>query len=452
MRTKQKFAFGVGTIGRDMSYTLLSMYLIFYLTEIRNFSSRMILILTAIIVVIRVFDAFNDPFMGVIIDNTKSKYGKFKPWLLIGVLGSAVTASLMFHSFEVSDGLYILLFTGFYLLWEVFYTMNDIAYWSMLPALSLDQKERESLGAWARIFANIGLFAVVGGLVPITKLLSDFLGSYEKAYFLFAILLAIIMVIGQMFTILFVKERVHVEQPKTKVKDILTIIGKNDQLLWAGISMSLFMTGYMITTNFGLHFFKYAYQDESIYSIFGIILGVAQIIALLSFQFFSKRMKRNQLYMFSTALIVVGYVLFFFSPMNLLYIGFSAVLMFFGQGILQLLMLVLLADTVEYGQYKLKKRNESVSFAVQPFVNKLSGALASGFVGVTLVIIGITDATSVGDVTEGMINGLKTAMLLIPLVLIVISYFIYNKFYKIDETMYKVIVEDIKNRKEVNVD
>lgn len=452
MRTKQKFAFGVGTIGRDMSYTLLSMYLIFYLTEIRNFSSRMILILTAIIVVIRVFDAFNDPFMGVIIDNTKSKYGKFKPWLLIGVLGSAVTASLMFHSFEVSDGLYILLFTGFYLLWEVFYTMNDIAYWSMLPALSLDQKERESLGAWARIFANIGLFAVVGGLVPITKLLSDFLGSYEKAYFLFAILLAIIMVIGQMFTILFVKERVHVEQPKTKVKDILTIIGKNDQLLWAGISMSLFMTGYMITTNFGLHFFKYAYQDESIYSIFGIILGVAQIIALLSFQFFSKRMKRNQLYMFSTALIVVGYVLFFFSPMNLLYIGFSAVLMFFGQGILQLLMLVLLADTVEYGQYKLKKRNESVSFAVQPFVNKLSGALASGFVGVTLVIIGITDATSVGDVTEGMINGLKTAMLLIPLVLIAISYFIYNKFYKIDETMYKVIVEDIKNRKEVNVD
>lgn len=452
MRTKQKFAFGVGTIGRDMSYTLLSMYLIFYLTEIRNFSSRMILILTAIIVVIRVFDAFNDPFMGVIIDNTKSKYGKFKPWLLIGVLGSAVTASLMFHSFEVSDGLYILLFTGFYLLWEVFYTMNDIAYWSMLPALSLDQKERESLGAWARIFANIGLFAVVGGLVPITKLLSDFLGSYEKAYFLFAILLAIIMVIGQMFTILFVKERVHVEQPKTKVKDILTIIGKNDQLLWAGISMSLFMTGYMITTNFGLHFFKYAYQDESIYSIFGIILGVAQIIALLSFQFFSKRMKRNQLYMFSTALIVVGYVLFFFSPMNLLYIGFSAVLMFFGQGILQLLMLVLLADTVEYGQYKLKKRNESVSFAVQPFVNKLSGALASGFVGVTLVIIGITDATSVGDVTEGMINGLKTAMLLIPLVLIAISYFIYNKFYKIDEAMYKVIVEDIKNRKEVNVD
>jgi melibiose permease/lactose/raffinose/galactose permease len=412
----------------------------------------MILILTAIIVVIRVFDAFNDPFMGVIIDNTKSKYGKFKPWLLIGVLGSAVTASLMFHSFEVSDGLYILLFTGFYLLWEVFYTMNDIAYWSMLPALSLDQKERESLGAWARIFANIGLFAVVGGLVPITKLLSDFLGSYEKAYFLFAILLAIIMVIGQMFTILFVKERVHVEQPKTKVKDILTIIGKNDQLLWAGISMSLFMTGYMITTNFGLHFFKYAYQDESIYSIFGIILGVAQIIALLSFQFFSKRMKRNQLYMFSTALIVVGYVLFFFSPMNLLYIGFSAVLMFFGQGILQLLMLVLLADTVEYGQYKLKKRNESVSFAVQPFVNKLSGALASGFVGVTLVIIGITDATSVGDVTEGMINGLKTAMLLIPLVLIAISYLIYNKFYKIDETMYKVIVEDIKNRKEVNVD
>lgn len=442
-----KYAFGIGTIGRDMSYTLLSMYLIFYLTDIRNFSSKMILILTGIIVAIRVFDAFNDPFMGLIVDNTKTKWGKFKPWILIGVIGSAFTASLMFHNFQVTDGVYIFLFTLFYMSWEIFYTMNDIAYWSMLPALSQDQKEREKIGGWARIFANIGLFTVVGGIVPITGILKDLTGDYQTAYFCYAIILALIMVSGQMVTLFFVKETVHYKkQPDTKLKEMFTIIGKNDQLLWAGISMTLFMTGYMITTSFGLHFFKYAYKDESVYAIFGVILGVSQVIALLLFPTFSKRMSRNKLYFLSTVIIVTGYVVFFFAPMDILFIGAAGILMFFGQGILQLLILVLLADTIEYGQYKLGKRNESVSFAIQPFVNKLSGALSQGVVGVTLVVIGITDAIGVADVTDEMIYGMKSAMLILPLILILISYFLYNKFYKIDAKFYKKIVAVLEVR------
>lgn len=442
-----RFAYGIGTIGRDMSYTLLSMYLMFYLTEVRDFSGRMILILTTIIVIIRVFDAFNDPFMGVIIDNTKSKYGKFKPWIVIGVIGSGITASLMFHDFIIPDLLYIVLFTLFYMLWEVFYTMNDIAYWSMLPSLSQDQKEREKIGGWARIFANIGLFTVVGGIVPITAYLSNQLGNMQKAYFLYAIILALIMIAGQMVTVCFVKETVHYKkQADTKLRDMFKIIGKNDQLLWAGISMTLFMTGYMITTSFGLHFFKYAYQDEAMYSLFGVVLGVSQVIALLLFPVFSNLLSRNRLYLIATLIVISGYILFFFSPMNIIWIGLAGILMFFGQGILQLLILVLLADTVEYGQYKLGQRNESVSFAVQPFVNKLSGALSQGVVGVTLVVIGITEATSVESVTPEMIIGMKSAMLILPLVLIVISYILYNRFYKIDAQKYKEIIDALSKR------
>lgn len=442
-----RFAYGIGTIGRDMSYTLLSMYLMFYLTEVRDFSGRMILILTTIIVIIRVFDAFNDPFMGVIIDNTKSKYGKFKPWIVIGVIGSGITASLMFHDFIIPDLLYIVLFTLFYMLWEVFYTMNDIAYWSMLPSLSQDQKEREKIGGWARIYANIGLFTVVGGIVPITAFLNDLLGNMQRAYFLYAIILAFIMIAFQMVTVYFVKETVHYKkQADTKLRDMFKIIGKNDQLLWAGISMTLFMTGYMITTSFGLHFFKYAYQDEAMYSLFGVVLGVSQVIALLLFPVFSNLLSRNRLYLIATLIVISGYILFFFSPMNIIWIGLAGILMFFGQGILQLLILVLLADTVEYGQYKLRQRNESVSFAVQPFVNKLSGALSQGVVGVTLVVIGITEATSVESVTPEMIIGMKSAMLILPLVLIVISYILYNRFYKIDAQKYKEIIDALSKR------
>lgn len=448
MLKSNRFTFGVGTIGRDMSYTLISMYLMFYLTDVLDLNASMILIMTTIIVSIRVFDAFNDPFMGVIIDNTRSRFGKFKPWILIGLIGSALTSVLMFSDFGLSDLGFIIVFTLSYVLWELFFTMNDIAYWSMLPALTQDQKEREEIGSWARVFANLGVFVVVGGLVPITTYLKQtFLLTDQMAFFTFAAMSAILMVFGQLITVRFTKVEVHfakVEQ--TKIRDMFTVILKNDQLLWAAVAMSLFMTGYMITTNFGLHFFKYAYKDESMYSVFGIVLGASQMVALLVFRFFSKRYTRKQLFTASIILVLIGYVLFFISPMDIIWIGAAGIIMFFGQGMLQLIILVLLADTVEYGHYKLGKRNESVSFAIQPFVNKLSGAIASLVIGVTLVWIGITEVTSPEEVSMTEIWYLKLSMLILPILLIIASYIIYYKYYKIDKKLYDEIIETLKKR------
>lgn len=450
MTKSNRFTFGVGTIGRDMSYTLISMYLMFYLTDILDLNAQMILIMTVIIVSIRVFDAFNDPFMGVIIDNTRSKYGKFKPWILIGLLGSALTSVLMFSDFGLTDLAFIIVFTGSYLLWELFFTMNDIAYWSMLPALTQDQKEREEIGSWARVFANLGVFIVVGGLIPITTYFRNDLNmSEQRAFFSFVLISAILMVLGQLITVRFTKVEVHyakVEQ--TKIRDMFSIIVKNDQLMWAAVAMSLFMTGYMITTNFGLHFFKYAYKDESMYGVFGIVLGASQMVALMVFRFFSNKFSRKQLFTGSILLVLLGYVLFFIAPMDILWIGAAGIIMFFGQGMLQLIILVLLADTVEYGHYKLGKRNESVSFAIQPFVNKLSGAIASLVIGLTLVWIGITEVTSPAEVSETEVWYLKLSMLVLPVILIIASYVIYHKYYKIDKKLYDEIIQTLKKRDE----
>ncbi|MDX9807583.1 MAG: glycoside-pentoside-hexuronide (GPH):cation symporter [Acholeplasma sp.] len=448
MTKSNRFTFGVGTIGRDMSYTLISMYLMFYLTDIMDLNAQMILILTAIIVTIRVFDAFNDPFMGVIVDNTQSRFGKFKPWIFIGLIGSAITSVVMFSDFGLTDTAFMIVFTLSYVLWELFFTMNDIAYWSMLPALTQNQKEREEIGSWARVFANLGVFIVVGGLIPITNYFKNDLNMTEQnAFFTFVFISAILMVVGQLVTIRFTKVEVHfakVEQ--TKISEMFGVILKNDQLLWAAIAMSLFMTGYMITTNFGLHFFKYAYKDESMYGVFGIVLGASQMVALLVFRFLSNRFTRKQLFTGAIGLVLLGYLLFFIAPMDIIWIGLAGIIMFFGQGMLQLIILVLLADTVEYGHYKLGKRNESVSFAIQPFVNKLSGAIASLVIGVTLVWIGITEVTSPAEVSESDILYLKLSMLVLPVILIIASYLIYYKCYKIDKKMYDQIIETLKKR------
>ncbi len=451
---KNRYTFGLGTIGRDMLYSLISMYLIFYLTDVVELPNSVLWWVTAIIMGARIFDALNDPIMGVIVDNTRTKWGKFKPWITIGAIASGLFTVLLFTDFGLTGMEYVPLFAVLYLLWGISWTANDISYWSMLPALSMDQKEREKIGAFARICANLGLFVVVAGIVPITNAIGEATGSMKTAYFIFTIIIVIIMLLGQSITVFGVKEPKNVfkKEEKTTLKGMVRAIFKNDQLLYTAIAMALFMIGYVTTTGFGLYYFKYAFGDEGMYSIFAIVLGVAQISALLVFPFFSKRFDRKKLYTGATAFVFTGYILFFLSPMNMIFIGISGLLIFLGQAFIQLLMLMFLADTVEYGQWKLGKRNESVTFALQPFINKMGGAVASGIVGATIIISGINDAKTATDVTAGGLLTMKIAMFILPLIFILAGYLIYRFKYKIDQKMYKQILADLEERGDIHLE
>ncbi len=210
--------------------------------------------------------------------------------------------------------------------------------------------------------------------------------------------------------------------------------------------MALFMIGYTTTTSFGVYFFKYAFKNEGMYSVFAAILGISQLAALTVFPFFSKRFSRKQLYTFATAMVVLGYVIFFIAPMNMLPIGAAGVLIFIGQAFIQMLMLMFLADTIEYGQWKLGRRNESITFSVQPFVNKIGGAIASGIVGATLILSGINSAAAPDDVTDSGLLILKSAMLILPLISIVAGYLVYHMNFKIDKEMFDRIVSELSER------
>ncbi|MEG2633903.1 MAG: MFS transporter, partial [Oscillospiraceae bacterium] len=239
------------------------------------------------------------------------------------------------------------------------------------------------------------------------------------------------------------------QEEHTTLKGMLRAIFKNDQLLYTAISMALFMIGYVTTTSFGQYFFKYAYGDINMYSIFGGVLGVSQIAALAVFPIFSKRYERKTLYAAATALVVIGYIVFFFAPMNMIFIGLAGMLLFVGQAFIQLLMLMFLADTIEYGQWKLGKRNDSVTFALQPFINKLGGAVASGIVGATVILSGINDAQTAADMTSGGLLMLKISMLVLPLLCILAGYMIYRKKYIIDKAMYDRILNELEERGDI---
>ncbi len=445
-----RWTFGLGTVGRDMVYTMISMYLMFYLTDVLQLSDDVLWWVTGIIMAARVFDAFNDPFMGVIVDNTHTKYGKFKPWICIGSVLSAILTVLLFSNFGLNGGAFIVVFGIIYVLWGIAYTMHDISYWSMLPTLSQDQREREEIGSVSRICASIGLFAVVTLIVPVTEAIGGAVGSLQKGYFILSIILVVIMLAFLCFTVFGVKEPMfgNKKEEHTSVKELVRIIFKNDQLLVTALAMALFMIGYSTTTSFGLYYFKYVYGDEGMYSIFALILGVSQIFALSIFPVLGKRYPRKKLYAFSTALVVTGYLIFFFAPTNtMLFIGIAGLILFIGQAFIQVMTLMFLTDSVEYGEWKFGKRNDSVTFSLQPFINKMGGAIASGVVGAIVIVSGMSQAQSAADMTASGIFILKMAMMVFPLICIVIGFLVYRSKYILDEEMYGKIVRELGERK-----
>ncbi|MBD5162966.1 MAG: sugar transporter [Oscillibacter sp.] len=448
---RNKYCFGLGTIGRDMFYSMESMYLLFFLTEIRNLDDQMLALVGGVLTALRILDAFNDPITGVIIDNTHTRWGKFKPWMLIGALVSSGCMLLMFADLPLKGGAYVAVFAVSYILWDIFYGVNDIAYWTQLPALSLDPRQRESMGAFARICANVGLYAVVVGILPVTGALTDaFGGNGQKAWFVMAAAVCVLMVGFQLITIFGVKEAAAFrEEENTSLRDMVKVLFGNDQLMWTTLSMALFMIGYCTTTSFGTYYFKYAYGDEGMYSAFAGVLGVSQLAALAVFPRLSARLDRRKLYSAATLLVVAGYMVFFFAPMNMIPIAAAGVLLFVGQAFIQTLMLMFLADTVEYGQWKLGKRNDSITFSIQPLINKLGAAIATGVVTLTLIVSGINRAESAADVTAQGLLIMKTAMMVLPLLAIVLGYFVYLRKYKIDEKMYREIVTNLKERGDI---
>jgi len=452
---RNRLTFGLGTFGRDMVYSLVSMYLIFYLTDVIKLSTSTLWWVAGIILAARIFDALNDPIMGCIVDNTRTRWGKFKPWIVIGAPVSAVVTVLLFTDFGLTGGAYIAAFAVFYLIWGISYTIHDISYWSMLPSLSIDQKEREKIGAIARICANIGLFLVVAGIVPLTTLLGKNLGGLQKGYFVFAIIVSLIMAAGMSITLFGVKETALINDRKqgTPLKELLRIIIKNDQLFFTAIAMSLFMIGYTTTASFGLYFFKYAYGNEGMYPIFAMVLGVSQITALAIFPLFSKRFDRKTLFTGAIILISAGYIIFFFAPVTTMtFIGIGGTLIFIGQSFVQLLMLMFLADSVDYGHWKLGKRNDSITFSLQPLINKMGGAISSGIVSAVIILSGIKDANTAAEVTKSGLLMMKLAMLIFPLVCIAASYAICRFKYKIDSRFYEQILSDLRARGEIKSD
>ncbi len=442
LEKRNRLCFGLGTVGRDMFYSFEANTILYFLSDILSLEVWVFAAVSMVLSIMRIFDAINDPITGWAIDNIRSPWGKFKPAILVGGILSAVFMVLLFANIGTGWG-FILFFAVAYLLWDITYGINDIGYWTLLPVMSSDQKQREKNGAFARICANVGMYIVMVAWQPVTAAL----GNTPKVWFWCAVAVSAVYLLGLLFPLLGVKEkRVAMEkQESTSLSQMVRALVGNDQLMWTTLAMGLFMIGYSTTVGFAVYYMKYIFGNEGMYVVLVAVVGVAQLSALAVYPAVAKRFNRRKLYTLSTILVLAGYAIFFVAEVSLVLIALGAVLVFVGQAFIQTLMLMFLADTVEYGQWKLGKRNESVTFSIQPLINKIGGAISTGIVSMTLIISGIkvdeTTADAIGATGQLIIKG---AMFALPLIFIVVGYIIYLKKYKIDEAYYAKILSELE--------
>ena len=453
---RNSWTFAIGTLGRDMVYMLVSTYFIYYLTEFVKPSAHVLGWVSGLILAARLFDAVMDIVMGSIVDNTRTRWGQFKPWICGGVVASAIMTMLLFTNLSGGETVTVVLFSLFYLLWSLSWTTNDIPYWSLMPALTLSQTEREAIGSRAKIFATIGQFTVVGTIIPMVGsgsaeespgVLVGSLGG-QGGWSAYVLVIVLIMIAGQIVTLVGTKvPDLVVPQDKVTVREVFRAVFKNDQLMWVAIAMVTFMTGFLTTTTFGTYYFKYLYRQESMYTVFGIIMGISMIGGYLVFPLLRQRLTRRTLYTLATALIVAGYVLFYFAPHNIAIIGVAGALLFVGDAFITILMLGFISDTIDYGHWKFGKRNTAITFALQPFINKVGAALSFWIVAQTLIAAGIADENvSPENVSTAGQDLVKAVMMFLPLVMTLIGYGLYRWKYKIDETFHAQILTDLRQR------
>ena len=385
---REKYSYGIGAFGKDLVYAFVATYLMMFFTDEVGLSSVFV---GGLFFVSRFWDAINDPIMGNIVDNTNTRWGKFRPWILIGTLINAIVLVFLFvnpTSFLSGKMVYVYCSVA-YILWGMTYTIMDIPYWSMIPSFTSDPAERDKMSVIPRIFATIGGSTVNTFGLMIIAILG--VGSNSVGYFRLGLIISIVFVISTLITVFNVKEKNTVKnQEKIKLKEVFEILFKNDQLLIIIVSVIIYQIALFLVGGFALYFFKYAIQNENLYTVFTGISTIAQVCALMLFPKLVSKLSRKIVYGLACLLPIGGFLgMFFISSIstNSVLLCMSGIIYNLGFALSSASTTVMLCDAVDYGEYKIGKRSESIIFSMQTFIVKFATAFSGLIVGIGLNII-----------------------------------------------------------------
>lgn len=483
IKKRNLWFFPLGTVGRDMVYTMFTSFIYLYVLYTKELTDGQIVAITMIMVAARIFDAFNDPVMGNIIERTRTKWGKFKPWLIAGSLSTSVVLYLAFSS-RLTGWSFVIFFGVIYFLYSITYTMNDISYWGMIPAVSRTSDSRNQFTARTTLFAGVGA-TLAGLLIPMfTAGKLQLGGNSHSAYSIIAIVVGILSPLFVLFTLLGAKEnRDDMEKPADKVsfKLIADTIFGNDQLRWMVLIYLLHqIANNLIIGGIGANYvyFRYGYEG-GLYSLFSTVGMAATALLMIFYPAISRKLTRKIFLKILLYIAASGCVLMLVSglvmPANMiafwiLTIGYM--LLAFGLYGYHLILMISIFNTVEYNELKKGSRLEGIITSIRPFITKLGCALVVVITSLCYLLFRVTDFTNkiagfeqaanqnlidvatknaeiakvIQNVGKGQSVGMLLFMVIVPFVLLLISYFLYIRFYKLDEEKYSQILKELENR------
>lgn len=481
---KNLLMFPLGTVGRDMVYSLVTNFLLTYILFTRGLTPAQLAAVTAIMVAARIFDALNDPVMGNLIERTRTRWGKFKPWLLAGVLSTSVVVYLAFNT-NLQGWSFVWFFGVIYILFSVTYTMNDISYWGMVPALSSDADARNQFTSRATLFAGIG-GTLASVLIPMFTTGERAIGgSTTVAYGRIALIICVLSPLFICFTLFGVRERRSDQEekaPPVSFKKIIGTITGNDQLLWIALIFLIQQIGNgVVLGGIGSTFiyFDFGY-DGGLYSLFTTVGMAATAFLMIFYPAISRRIHRKKLMGIMAVISTAGYLLMLLPGLLLqagtikfwlIVIGYM--LSNFGQYCYYLIMMISVINTVEYNELKHGVRDEAIITSLRPFLTKLASAVTVLITSVSYMLFGVTSftnqissleqAASAGTITEAeklssisqvlsgvrheQTVGLLLCMTVLPCLLMLLSYFLYKKHYRLDEEEYQKICDELAAKK-----
>ena len=451
---KQFAAYGLGAVGKDMVYALSASYIMYYYQDILGLSATFV---GFILMIARVFDAANDPFMGVVVAKTNSRWGKFRPWLFTGTILNAFVLYALFAAPAVSGKALMIYFAVMYILWGVTYTMMDIPFWSMIPAVTSTTKDRENLSVVGRTCAGVG-YALIN--VFTVMAVSKLGGGIERTGFrLFALIIAILFVIFILFTCFTIREQKEENMQTTSVKEMFKALFNNDQAIVTVVTIVLINSALYITSNLLIYFFKYdiggtTWKDA--YTLFTSVGGISQILGMMVvYPILRSKLSNTIIFKLGLCLAIFGYAFL----LALCLLGYSSVLtmlmvpgimIFVSNGILTVLTTVFLANTVDYGEVKTGHREESVIFSMQTFVVKAASGLAVFITGVSLDLIGLTSKDGLGEgipTFSSPLLGLRLLMTILPMIGLVLALVLFTRKFILTDEKAEQIRKQLEEKK-----
>jgi len=471
---KTKWSYCVGATGRDAAYTLVSMFLLTYIQYTMKLEVIQFTVISATMVVCMIWDAVNDLLMSSIIENSHFKTGKYRPFIIVGAVLNAIVIALMF-TVRPTGWAFVIFFCIMYLLWGMTYTINDIAYWGMLPSLSSDPKERDSLVTLMGIFVCVGQFSVAG-VVPMV-----IAGNAVSAFRIVGLIVALAFLLFQTLTFLGVTEKERKDNTEqVNIRSMFKILKRNDQLVISGISYVLFCVGQQLLLLLAVNFFyfEFGYSGSGdLVTYFTVMYGLGTLAAQFVYPVLSARVSRSRIYTICMIVLTVGYLVLlgfgYVLPKNIILLMATGLIIFFCQGLVNLAMVVMINNTIEYDEYRFGERHDSIISAIRSFASKFSGALNQGTASLILIVSGIyavsqnisdlevkigsgeiasEEALGIADgiiatVEPSQTLTLRIGMVAIPLIVMIAARLIMKAGYKIDEKEYKRMVSEIAERK-----